>query len=129
MRVLYVCTGNSFRSPAAEALTRRFHHGMEVESAGTHPADEISGEVRELLEDDGAARYLKPHPEEVSARAVEEADRVVAMVSYHRKILERRFPESREKVEVWNVPDPVTGFVTPQEAYHRARRMVQDLSP
>lgn len=37
MRVLYICTGNSFRSPVAEALTRKYKPEFEVEPAGVQP--------------------------------------------------------------------------------------------
>ncbi|UCH71344.1 MAG: low molecular weight protein arginine phosphatase, partial [Candidatus Bathyarchaeota archaeon] len=35
MKVLFVCTGNSFRSPVAEALLKKLRNDLEVESAGT----------------------------------------------------------------------------------------------
>ncbi|MDY6776552.1 MAG: low molecular weight phosphatase family protein [Candidatus Nanohaloarchaea archaeon] len=126
--MLYICRGNSFRSPVAEALTRRFHTGTEVESAGTRPANRISEEARRLLEEDGAEQYLKPEPERISQRAVKEADRIIAMTSYQRKYVEERFPEQRSKIRVWKVPDPLTPEITPEESYHRIRNRVRNLN-
>ncbi|WP_245674715.1 arsenate reductase/protein-tyrosine-phosphatase family protein [Herbidospora cretacea] len=37
MGVLFTCTGNSARSPIAEALLRRHAGHVEVTSAGSHP--------------------------------------------------------------------------------------------
>ena len=37
-RILFVCTGNSARSQMAEGLARSLAPGVEVASAGTHPA-------------------------------------------------------------------------------------------
>ncbi len=39
-RILFVCVGNSCRSQMAEAFAR--HYGLDAESAGTMPADEVS---------------------------------------------------------------------------------------
>ncbi|MHA2405466.1 MAG: arsenate-mycothiol transferase ArsC, partial [Candidatus Hermodarchaeia archaeon] len=36
MKVLFVCTGNACRSPAAEALLKKFNPQIDVDSAGTH---------------------------------------------------------------------------------------------
>ena len=41
-KVLFLCTGNSSRSPAAEALLRHRAGQIEVCSAGSHPKDRKS---------------------------------------------------------------------------------------
>ncbi len=42
MRVLFVCTGNSCRSPMAEGLFRHLNSGHEACSAGVTPEREVS---------------------------------------------------------------------------------------
>ena len=49
MRVLFVCVGNSCRSQMAEAIARS--QGMTAESAGTHPAKEVSKQALHVLAD------------------------------------------------------------------------------
>ena len=49
MRVLFVCVGNSCRSQMAEAIARS--QGITAESAGTHPAKEVSTQALHVLEE------------------------------------------------------------------------------
>ena len=41
-RILILCTGNSARSQMAEGFLRSFDSGLEVYSAGTHPASRVN---------------------------------------------------------------------------------------
>ena len=42
MKILFVCSGNAYRSPVAEALLKKLKPGLIVDSAGTNPAIPIS---------------------------------------------------------------------------------------
>ncbi len=127
MRTLYICTGNSFRSPVAEALTRKYHPEFEVESAGTDPAREVAGNARKLLEQEDALKYVKPSPEPVSQRAINEADRVVVMMPHHRDYLKENFDVENGSIEVWEVEDPVEPGVEPREAFENLKKLVTKL--
>lgn len=127
MRVLYICTGNSGRSPTAEALTRKYRPELEVESAGTDPVEWIADDMKELLAEEDALQYVKPHPEPVSKRAVKEADRIVAMMDRHREFLQENFDMEEEKIEVWNIPDPVNPDVDHREVFERIKDRVKKL--
>ena len=44
MRLLFVCVGNSCRSQMAEGIAKSLGH--DADSAGTHPANEVSPNAR-----------------------------------------------------------------------------------
>ncbi len=127
MRVLYVCTGNSFRSPVAEALTRKYHPDFDVESAGTNAADRVSPVGEKLLKLVDADQYLKPEPDQVTKRAVDDADLIVAMKPEHRDYLVENFDLERGEVEVWNVKDPVNPGVMAPVQLLKLRRKVRSM--
>lgn len=127
MRVLYICTGNSFRSPTAEALTRRYRPELEVESAGINPASKIAGNAQGMLKNEGAQRYVKPRPESVTERAISEADKIVVMGKEHKEYLLENFNISPAKIENWNVNDPINPGVDPEDAFAEIKRKVKEL--
>lgn len=51
MKVLFVCSGNAFRSPVAEALLKNQRPDVDVDSAGANPVvpDGIAGSARKYL--------------------------------------------------------------------------------
>ena len=59
MKILFVCTGNSYRSPVAEALLEKIRGDLEVESAGTHPDGVIASNAKKFLEKENALKNLK----------------------------------------------------------------------
>lgn len=126
MRVLYVCTGNSFRSPVAEALTRRYRPEFDVESAGTDAADIVSPVGEKLLKLVNADGFLKPEPDQLAQRAIDDADRVIAMRKEHRDFIDQNF-DAPEHIEVWNVKDPVKPGVMAPVQFLKLRRKVRDL--
>ena len=63
MKILFVCTGNSYRSPIAEALLKKVRGDLEVESAGTQPAGMIAPNAKKFLERENALEKLKRRPE------------------------------------------------------------------
>ena len=107
MKVLFVCTGNSFRSAVAEALLKKLRSDLEVESAGTQPASKIASNAKRLLEDEGALENLKESPEGIENKHLEEYDLIVAMKEQHKNEILQRFPQAKDKIQVWDIDDPI----------------------
>jgi protein-tyrosine-phosphatase len=122
--VLFVCTGNTCRSPLAEGLFRKAvadRADYTVSSAGTsaYPGDSPAKETlaalrRRGVELDGFASRL------VSKEIIAEATHVFAMTRGHLAQLESRFPEFTDKFYLtcefadiegegigMDVPDPI----------------------
>ncbi|MFQ5711495.1 MAG: protein tyrosine phosphatase [Candidatus Geothermarchaeales archaeon] len=81
-RILFVCSGNMYRSPTAEDMLRERGYG-EVRSAGTHP---------------GA-------PTRLTRELVGWADRIFAMEEEHRVFIVGMWPEAEGKITVLGIPD------------------------
>ena len=106
MKILFVCTGNSFRSPVAAALLKTLRGDLEADSAGTHPASIIAPNAKRLLKRRNAAKNLKKTPEGVDQKNLEEYDLIVAMEEEHKNHLINMHPHLKEKITVWNIDDP-----------------------
>jgi protein-tyrosine phosphatase len=119
--VLFVCTGNQFRSPIAaeafrEQLTRDGRGRWDVSSAGTWTSTGRRS-PREALQ---AARSLGLDIEDHTTRMLdqsmlEEADLVLVMESGHKESIQVEFPFARRKVHLltqvvegvsYDIPDP-----------------------
>ena len=126
--VLFICTGNQFRSPIAAAvfrdqLERDGREGWIVTSAGTwtlpgqHPFAATVEVARSLgLDLSGHLTHL------VDAPMLESADVVLVMAASHKEAIEIEFPSARKKIHLlsqvlagksYDFPDPA---MTPEEA-------------
>ncbi|WP_368503081.1 low molecular weight protein arginine phosphatase [Alkalihalophilus sp. As8PL] len=97
--ILFVCTGNTCRSPLAEALLRhRMGTEIEVKSAGVHafPGSPASEGTRLVLEDKGIQHSHQSQP--VTNDLLEWADVILTMTSGHKELVSSQFSEYQDKV-------------------------------
>ena len=116
--VLFVCTGNSARSPIAEALLR--HHtagGVEVASAGSSPKRQIHPDAVRVLRDDYGVDIAGQHPRHLDTMSDRRFDHVVTLCDKVREVCPD-FPD-RPRLIHWSIPDPAT---TAGDSYPAFRR-------
>jgi arsenate reductase len=104
VRILFVCIGNSCRSPMAESIALRDAADLiETASAGLSPLGVVQKQTLQTLQANGYPTdglYSKPILNDTWA----EADLVINMSGYPR---ERTFARGDwHKVEDWDVEDP-----------------------
>ncbi len=141
LRLLFVCTGNTCRSPMAHVIAERRLEQLgwpeaEVRSAGvsTFPGTSASEGAIQAAAEQGLD--LEGHrTAALSDELVEWADLVLAMSAHHLAAVQAHgghgksamlaaFAEGREGRDGWSVPDPFGGDV---EAYRDSFRILEEL--
>ncbi len=133
--VLFVCTGNTCRSPMAEGIFRKLAEenakGIEVSSAGlfagSSPASDHAIQVMQEKGIDISTHQSRQLTEQMMA----DADLILTMTESHRAMLLLNFPEYGEKVDTlsgWageseEVSDPYGGDT---EIYRRTADQIED---
>ncbi|MDE5414687.1 low molecular weight protein arginine phosphatase [Alkalihalobacterium chitinilyticum] len=98
-RVLFVCTGNTCRSPMAEAiLKQKISNEIEVQSAGIYaaPGSEASYQAIEVLKERGITSDHRS--QQLSEELLDWATIVLTMTANHKQAIVTRFPELQDKV-------------------------------
>ena len=130
MKVLFVCSGNAYRSPVAEALLKKLKPEIKVDSAGIHPPlIPISKTVRKYLARENAEQYLKKVPEDLDSKQLNEYDLIIAMEPRHKGVILTKCPECENKIVVWNIYD---SYFFPhdytEEIFEQIRKKVKELA-
>jgi protein-tyrosine-phosphatase/DNA-binding transcriptional ArsR family regulator len=106
--VLFVCTGNSARSPIAEALLR--HHtagGVEALSAGSHPKPRLHPHAVRVLRRTFGIDIAAQRPRHLDALADHRFDYVITLCDRAREACATFGGQARRLH--WSIPDPAAG--------------------
>ena len=132
-RIMFVCTGNTCRSPMAAVIfnamaknnrlenVQAFSRGLSVNSeCGMNPLAE------QVLQECGCT--VNGHRAmEVMREDVESATRIYCMTQKHREALVKMFPEYADKIRTiapWDIMDPYGGTL---EDYRKCRSDLVDV--
>src|ERR1700719_3066980 len=126
-KVLFVCIGNSCRSPMAEAIARQdASQEIEASSAGLAPLGFVAEMTTETLLRNGyAIEGLASKP--ITAEAWQSADIVINMSGRAREFAFRNFG-GHAKAEDWEIEDPYGNAEKDQGTYEAVRRRVAELA-
>jgi len=129
MKILFVCSGNAYRSPLAEALLKKLRPDLEIDSAGLHVIIPISRQVREYLAKQNATQYLKRTPQSIDEKKLRDYDLIVAMEHIHTNAILSICPECEARIVEWNIEDPY--FLESEDAkniYGQIENKVEELA-
>jgi ArsR family transcriptional regulator, arsenate/arsenite/antimonite-responsive transcriptional repressor / arsenate reductase (thioredoxin) len=105
--VLFVCTGNSARSPIAEAILRdRAGERVTVTSAGTKPRDAMHPDAVRALAEEFGLDIAGQRPRALDALGSRRYDVVVTLCDNAREACPE-FPGHPRWIH-WSIPDPAT---------------------
>lgn len=135
-RILFVCYGNTCRSPMAmdilkQLLRNKGVEGVVVDCIGTDPYYPDNPEVKDLRERavkevmgdiDGLSEHVPKGFPEVN---ITSTDRLVFLAPEYMDCFERRIEALKETPEtmIWEIPDP---FTKPFEAYVTSAGILRD---
>lgn len=122
--VLFLCTGNSARSPIAEALLRRRADGIQVTSAGSHPAPRLHPNTVRVLHEDYGIDLGSRRPRPLDAVAGRRFDYVITLCD---KVREVPRDHGSAVTTHWSLPDPSASGGTDSATYPEFRRVATEL--
>ncbi len=124
VKVLFVCTGNTCRSPMAEAMWRSM--GGDASSAGLSavPFKRASGCAQAVMAERGLD--LSAHrARRVDGSVLEAADVIVPMTAEHAAYIAREYPRVRDRIVCpEDIPDPFGGG---EDDYRRCAERIEKM--
>ena len=133
MKILFVCSGNTCRSPMAEGFARKmFQANFHVESAGTHAhvRDPPATNAVKTMRDRFGVDISSHRSRSANDVHIEEFDYIVPMADDVQNDLKEGFPSLGEKLlPSWGIDDPYGGDLrTYEETAARIQKHMEELS-
>ncbi len=133
-RILYVCTGNTCRSPMAQGLTNKYakEHGLDISaiSAGIFAEENlgISENANKVLHKEGIdMSYHKAR--QITEGDIENASVIICMTRQHALAVVSIYPQSASKIHVigkGGISDPYGGN---EEMYRLCMESIKQYIP
>lgn len=124
--VLFVCTGNSARSPIAEALLRHHTAGrVTVTSAGTQPRSHLHANTIRVLRVGFGIDISGQQPQHLDALADRRFDHVITLCDKAREACPE-FAHHPWRAH-WSIPDPARAGDTDQTSYPAFQRTAGEI--
>lgn|SRR5690625_3012440 len=97
MNILFVCTGNTCRSPMAEAILKYKYPQFNVQSAGIFAANDEQANPNTIKVLQKRKINIDHHSQPVSDPLLAWADYVFVMTKAHEQLLNAQYPKYKEK--------------------------------
>ncbi|MEU7860065.1 ArsR family transcriptional regulator [Nonomuraea sp. NPDC049141] len=125
-RVLFACTGNSARSPIAEALLRHRTSGqVEAASAGSHPKPHVHPNAVRVLREHYGIDIAGQRPRHLDTVAHHHFDHLISLCDKVREV-RPEFGDQPRPIH-WSIPDPAATNDNDQASYPAFRHMAADI--
>lgn len=123
--VLFLCTGNSARSPMAEALVNERGQGrIRAASAGSHPKPHLHRNAVRVMRDMYGIDLGDSRPQPLAAVARRRFDCVITLCD---KVREYARDHDVTTTMHWSLPDPSAPGVSDRASYREFRRLASEL--
>jgi ArsR family transcriptional regulator, arsenate/arsenite/antimonite-responsive transcriptional repressor / arsenate reductase (thioredoxin) len=124
--VLFVCTGNSARSPIAEALLRHRADGqVEVASAGSRPKAHLHPNAVRVLRDGFSIDISGQQPRHLETLTGHRLDYLITLCDKAREVCPQ-FPDHPRRLH-WSISDPATAGDTDQASHPAFQRTAANI--